>query len=81
MMRGLGLGRNRKKPAYEGRVNARNSANVSNQLTQLKAANAKYKRTFDSLKSTCSEGSPPDSDVEMSDAEDAFGGKAKKAKK
>ena len=78
----LGLGRNRKKQAYQGRGNSsRHSANASNQLYQLKAANAKYKRTIASLNRTNSEGAPSDNDVEMSDAGNAFGGKSKKAKK
>ena len=74
----LGLGRNRKNPAQNGRVNVRHSANVINQLT---VSNAKYKRTIAGLKSTGSEGSPTDIYVEMSDAWDEFGGKAKKARK
>ena len=54
-------------------------ANDTNQLTQLKATNAKYKRTIASLKSIGSEDSPS-SDIEMSDAGNAFEGKSKKAK-
>ena len=76
----LGLDRNRNKPTYKGKQN-RNSANTSNHLTQLKAANTNYKRTIDSLKSIYSEDTPSDDDVEMFDAGNVFGGKAKKAKK
>ena len=54
-------------------------ANDTNQLTHLKAENTKYKRTITSLKSICSEDSPS-SDVEMSDAGNAFGGKLKRLK-
>ena len=78
----LGLGR-RKKPSpnrpyqhklIQGRYNPQiaQMANDNNQLTQLKTANAKYKRTIASLKSIGSEDSLS-SDVEMSDAGNAFG--------
>ena len=73
----LGLGRKKKtnfKP-NQGRHNA-NSTNNQNQLTQLKAANTKNKRTIASLKSSGSE-DPLSSDVEMSDAGNALGGKFK----
>ena len=85
----LGLGRKKKpfsnrpyqhKP-NQGRYNPQiaRTSNDNNHLTQLKAANAKYKHTIVSLKSISSKDSPS-SDVEMSDTGDAFGGKAKKSK-
>ena len=81
----LGLGRNKKKSNnftnnnYNANKNRQNR-NQANQLTQLKAANSKYKRTIASLKSTTTSESPQSSDVKMSDAGSAFGGKAKKSK-
>ena len=77
----LGLGRYKKKNSFTSNTNKnRRSSNNMNQLTRLKATNAKYKRTIASLKSTTAEESPSNSDVEMSDTGNVFGGKAKKSK-
>ena len=75
----LGLVRHRKKVGFLSNANKnRQSSNNNNQLTQLKAANAKYKRTIASLKSSTPKESPSNCDVDISDTSNAFGGKAKK---
>ena len=77
----LGLGRNNKKRSHKTFSSSHNPKAVSNQLKQLKEANAKHKRTIASLKKDPNnESAEDDADIEM-DAGDAFGGKAKKAKK
>ena len=75
------LGRHKKKNSFTSNASKyRQSSNNMNQLTQLKAVNAKYKRTIASLNSTTAEEYPSNSDVEISEAGNAFGGKAKKSK-
>ena len=77
----LVLGRHRTKNNFTPTANKnRHSSNNENQLTQLKAADTKYKRTIASLKSITAEESPYNSDVEISDAGNTFDGKSKKSK-
>ena len=76
----LGLGRHIKKVGFQSTVKkSSQNYNNHNQLTQLKAANTKYKRTIASLKISTPEESPSNSDVDIYNAGDAFGGKAKKS--
>ena len=75
----LGLGRHNKKLNFKPNQ-CRHNANNHNQLTQLNAANVKYKRIIDSLKSSGSDDVPSEQDVEISDAGNSFGGKSKRAK-
>ena len=80
----LGLGRNKKQSRSYNRQDPKKGKyenNVSNQLTQLKAANAKHKRTIAGLKSSSSETETPPIEEDIEDAGNAFGGKTKKSKR